>query len=56
MQGNKELYAYGQAGFSVHFPDDSREMIIGLPGVYEWKGNDCYVVIYLFPLSSSCYN
>lgn len=32
------IYAYGEAGFSVHFPDDPTKLVIGLPGVYNWKG------------------
>lgn len=33
------IYAYGEAGFSVHFPDDPTKLVIGLPGVYNWKGS-----------------
>lgn len=33
------FYAHGEAGFSIHFPDDPTEMIIGAPGVFNWKGS-----------------
>uniref|UniRef100_A0A0P4W2E3 Uncharacterized protein n=2 Tax=Scylla olivacea TaxID=85551 RepID=A0A0P4W2E3_SCYOL len=39
QRGDFEIYAYGQAGFSVHFPDDSTKLIIGLPGVNRWEGS-----------------
>ncbi|XP_064088810.1 integrin alpha-PS3-like [Macrobrachium nipponense] len=32
-------YAHGQAGLSLHFPDDQTEMIIGAPGVFNWQGS-----------------
>ncbi|XP_076048769.1 integrin alpha-PS5-like isoform X2 [Oratosquilla oratoria] len=31
-------YAYGQAGFSVHFPDIDGEVLFGAPGILNWKG------------------
>ncbi|XP_043222781.1 integrin alpha-9-like [Amphibalanus amphitrite] len=31
-------YSYGQAGTSVHFPDNGRELILGAPGVFDWTG------------------
>lgn len=31
-------YAHGEAGMSLHFPDDPTEMIVGAPGVYKWRG------------------
>ena len=32
------LYSVGQAGFSVHFPPSQSEVLVGAPGVYNWKG------------------
>ncbi|KAF0299492.1 Integrin alpha-9 [Amphibalanus amphitrite] len=40
--GNKEnihQYAYGQAGISVHFAKNGTELLLGAPGVYNWKGS-----------------
>ena len=31
-------YIYGQEGFSVHVTDNNEEIIIGAPGVYNWRG------------------
>lgn len=31
-------YSHGEAGMSLHFTDDPTEMIIGAPGVFNWKG------------------
>lgn len=31
-------WAQGEAGLSVHIPEDKKEMFIGAPGVYNWKG------------------
>lgn len=31
-------YAYGQFGMSVHFTRDGEEMIVGAPGVMDWRG------------------
>ncbi|XP_076048766.1 integrin alpha-PS5-like [Oratosquilla oratoria] len=31
-------HAHGQAGFSVHYPDKDGEMILGAPGVFNWRG------------------
>ncbi|GFG35325.1 hypothetical protein Cfor_01366, partial [Coptotermes formosanus] len=31
-------YAYGEAGFTAHFPKDSDEFVLGAPGVLEWRG------------------
>lgn len=31
-------YAHGEAGMSLHLPDDPTEMIVGAPGVYKWRG------------------
>ncbi|PSN55210.1 hypothetical protein C0J52_00626 [Blattella germanica] len=31
-------YAYGEAGFTAHFPKDSKDLILGAPGVFDWKG------------------
>ncbi|KAK4318879.1 hypothetical protein Pmani_010143 [Petrolisthes manimaculis] len=32
------FYSHGQVGFSVHFPDNPTEMIMGAPGVFNWQG------------------
>lgn len=32
------LYGQGQAGFSAHFPENSNELILGAPGVFNWAG------------------
>lgn len=32
------FYGHGQVGFSVHFPDDPTEIILGAPGVFNWQG------------------
>lgn len=32
-------FAHGQAGLSIHFPDDNTEMIVGAPGVFNWQGS-----------------
>ncbi|XP_047488270.1 integrin alpha-PS3-like isoform X2 [Penaeus chinensis] len=31
-------YGSGSAGFSIHFPEDPTEMIVGAPGVLTWRG------------------
>lgn len=31
-------YIYGQEGFSVHVTDNNEEILIGAPGVYNWRG------------------
>nr|CAD7439838.1 unnamed protein product [Timema bartmani] len=31
-------YAYGEAGISVHLVKDGSELLIGAPGVFDWKG------------------
>ncbi|KAF0295842.1 Integrin alpha-4 [Amphibalanus amphitrite] len=33
------LYAYGQAGISVHFAKNGSELLMGAPGIYNWKGS-----------------
>ncbi|KAG7165078.1 Integrin alpha-PS3-like [Homarus americanus] len=33
------FYAHGEAGLSLHFPDNPAEMIIGAPGVFNWQGS-----------------
>ncbi|CAG0887654.1 unnamed protein product [Darwinula stevensoni] len=39
IQGTQiHLYSMGQAGFSVHFPPSQSEVLVGAPGVYNWKG------------------
>ncbi|XP_045625247.2 integrin alpha-PS3 isoform X1 [Procambarus clarkii] len=32
------FYSHGEAGMSLHFPDDPTEMIVGAPGVFNWQG------------------
>ncbi|KAK3872360.1 hypothetical protein Pcinc_022577 [Petrolisthes cinctipes] len=36
---NRYHYYHGQVGFSVHFTNDSAEMILGAPGVTNWRGS-----------------
>ncbi|KAK7080194.1 hypothetical protein SK128_005032 [Halocaridina rubra] len=36
---NLYYHAHGQAGMSLHFPDDPTEMIVGAPGVFNWQGS-----------------
>ena len=31
-------FSYGQAGASIHFPENGRELILGAPGVFDWTG------------------
>lgn len=31
-------YMYGEQGLSVHITDDSEEILIGAPGVFNWRG------------------
>ncbi|PNF29696.1 hypothetical protein B7P43_G13069, partial [Cryptotermes secundus] len=31
-------YAYGEAGFTVHFPQGSNEFLLGAPGLLDWRG------------------
>ncbi|XP_043222873.1 integrin alpha-PS3-like [Amphibalanus amphitrite] len=32
------FYSYGEAGTSLHFPDNGHELILGAPGVFDWTG------------------
>ena len=32
-------YIYGESGFSVHVTDNEEEIIIGCPGIYNWRGS-----------------
>lgn len=32
-------HMYGEAGFSIHVPDNSEEVLIGAPGIYNWRGS-----------------
>lgn len=32
-------YIYGESGFSVHVSDDNEEIIIGCPGIFNWRGS-----------------
>ncbi|XP_064088838.1 integrin alpha-PS3-like [Macrobrachium nipponense] len=37
-EDDRYYYSMGQAGMSVHFPDNQKEMIIGAPGLHYWEG------------------
>lgn len=39
--GSHNIYhnMYGQQGFSVHVTENSEEIIMGAPGIYNWKGS-----------------
>ncbi len=32
------LYMYGEQGMSVHITENGEEILVGAPGVFEWKG------------------
>lgn len=32
-------YIYGESGFSVHVTEDNEEIIIGCPGIFNWRGS-----------------
>lgn len=32
-------YIYGESGFSVHVTENNEEIIIGCPGIYNWRGS-----------------
>lgn len=32
-------YIYGESGFSVHVSDNNEEIIVGCPGIYNWRGS-----------------
>ncbi|CAG0915436.1 unnamed protein product [Notodromas monacha] len=36
---NEYVYALGQAGTSVHFPDDPSQVVLGAPGMFSWRGS-----------------
>ncbi len=36
---NHYYFMYGESGFSVHVTDNNEEIIIGAPGVFNWKGS-----------------
>lgn len=36
---NHYNYIYGESGFSVHISDNSEEIIIGCPGILNWRGS-----------------
>lgn len=36
---NHYYYIYGESGFSVHVTDNNEEIIIGCPGVFNWRGS-----------------
>ena len=40
---SKYIYMYGEGGISVHVTENNEEMLIGAPGVMNWKGT---VIIY----------
>ena len=33
-------YGHGEAGMSIHFPDDQTSFIVGAPGVLNWHGKN----------------
>lgn len=35
---DKLFYMYGEMGLNVHVSEDNEEILIGAPGVYNWKG------------------
>lgn len=39
--GNHNIYhnMYGEQGFSVHITENSEEILMGAPGIYNWKGS-----------------
>uniref|UniRef100_A0A182MG76 Uncharacterized protein n=1 Tax=Anopheles culicifacies TaxID=139723 RepID=A0A182MG76_9DIPT len=36
--GREYNYMYGEEGFSLHVTDDGKEILIGAPGVMDWRG------------------
>lgn len=36
---NHYYFMYGESGFSVHVTDNNEEIIIGAPGIFNWKGS-----------------
>jgi len=36
---NHYYYIYGESGFSVHVTDNNEEILIGTPGVFNWRGS-----------------
>lgn len=32
-------YIYGESGFSVHITDNNEEIIVGCPGIWNWRGS-----------------
>lgn len=32
-------YIYGESGFSVHISDNNEEIIVGCPGIWNWRGS-----------------
>lgn len=32
-------YIYGESGFSVHISDNNEEIIVGCPGIFNWRGS-----------------
>lgn len=36
---NNYEHIFGESGFSVHITPDSKEIIIGCPGIWNWKGS-----------------
>lgn len=40
---NVYFYAFGQAGISTKLSDNGAELLIGAPGVFVWRGKQCYI-------------
>lgn len=36
---NHYFYIYGESGFSVHVSDNNEEIVIGCPGILNWRGS-----------------
>uniref|UniRef100_A0A182WB95 Integrin alpha second immunoglobulin-like domain-containing protein n=1 Tax=Anopheles minimus TaxID=112268 RepID=A0A182WB95_9DIPT len=38
IKGQQRYYMYGEQGFSLHVTDSGEEILIGAPGVMDWRG------------------
>ena len=36
---NRYNYMYGEVGLSVHMTDNAEEILMGAPGIWNWKGS-----------------
>uniref|UniRef100_T1JAX2 NADP-dependent oxidoreductase domain-containing protein n=1 Tax=Strigamia maritima TaxID=126957 RepID=T1JAX2_STRMM len=41
-QNESYVYAFGMVGFSSHFVEDGEDLVLGAPGVWNWKGTFVY--------------